>query len=74
MSSSDQLSLFFVRLRNCLFIYLSIDLSFPRPPVCPLGHFLLTELLLPLIAETSTFGAVINIASTFHYQVDMSIC
>ena len=38
-----------------------------------LGHFLLTELLLPLIAETSTFGAVINIASTFHYQSDGSM-
>ena len=38
-----------------------------------LGHFLLTELLLPLIAETSTFGAVVNIASTFHYQSDGSM-
>ena len=38
-----------------------------------LGHFLLTELLLPLIAETSTFGAIINIASTFHYQSDGSM-
>ena len=35
-----------------------------------LGHFLLTELLLPLIAETSSYGVVVNIASSFHYLSD----
>lgn len=32
-----------------------------------LGHFLLTELLLPIMSKTSDFGAVVNIASSYHY-------
>lgn len=32
-----------------------------------LGHFLLTELLLPILSKTSDFGTVINIASSYHF-------
>jgi NAD(P)-dependent dehydrogenase (short-subunit alcohol dehydrogenase family) len=32
-----------------------------------LGHFLLTELLLPILSKTSDFGTVINVASSYHF-------
>ena len=32
-----------------------------------LGHFLLTELLLPTIAKTSSQGTVLNVSSTYHF-------
>ena len=32
-----------------------------------LGHFLLTELLLPTIAKTSSYGTVLNVSSTYHF-------
>ena len=35
-----------------------------------LGHFLLTELLLPILSKTSSFGTVVNVASTYHFLGD----
>ena len=32
-----------------------------------LGHFLLTELLVPIISKTSQFGTIVNIASSYHF-------
>ena len=35
-----------------------------------LGHFLLTELLLPTIAKTSSCGTILNVSSTYHFLGD----
>ena len=32
-----------------------------------LGHFLLTELLIPILSKTSSFGTIVNVASSYHY-------
>lgn len=38
-----------------------------------LGHVLLTELMIPILAKTSSFGTIINIASTYHFLADSSM-
>lgn len=35
-----------------------------------LGHFLLTESLLPLLSKTSHFGTIVNVASSYHFLGD----
>lgn len=37
-----------------------------------LGHFLLTELLLPILSKTS-FGRIVNLSSSYHFQGDRSM-
>ena len=32
-----------------------------------LGHFLLTELLVPIISKSSQFGTIVNVASSYHF-------
>mmetsp|Transcript_35662 Transcript_35662/g.33805 ORF Transcript_35662/g.33805 Transcript_35662/m.33805 type:complete len:394 (+) Transcript_35662:121-1302(+) len=38
-----------------------------------LGHFLLSELMLPILEKTSAFGTIINISSTYHFLADSSM-
>ena len=35
-----------------------------------LGHFLLTEMLLPILSKTSNFGTIVNVASSYHFLGD----
>jgi NAD(P)-dependent dehydrogenase (short-subunit alcohol dehydrogenase family) len=38
-----------------------------------LGHFLLSELMLPILEKTSAFGTIINISSTYHFLANSSM-
>jgi NAD(P)-dependent dehydrogenase (short-subunit alcohol dehydrogenase family) len=38
-----------------------------------LGHFLLSELMIPILEKTSSFGTIINTASSYHFLANSSM-